>query len=143
MTPAAPIHAEILAALHEAAFPPEDRWRAESFAVQLALPGTFGFLDDRGGFVLARAVADEAEILTLAVHPEARRQGIGRDLVATALAEAARRGARTAFLEVAAGNTAARALYAALGFTVLGCRRRYYASGDDAVLLGRSAGPRC
>jgi [ribosomal protein S18]-alanine N-acetyltransferase len=135
--PAAPVHAEVLASLHDAALPPEDCWAAPSFAVQLALPTTFGFLDDRGGFILARAVLDEAEILTLAVHPEVRRQGIGRDLLVRALAEAARRGARAAFLEVAASNAGARALYAASGFTVVGRRRGYYASGDDALQLAR------
>lgn len=137
MIPATPLHAEVLAALHGAAFPLEDRWAASSFAVQLALPTTFGFLDDRGGLVLARAVLDEAEILTLAVHPHARRQGIGRRLLASALTEAARRGAQAVFLEVASGNAAARALYAASDFTVVGHRRGYYASGDDALLLAR------
>ncbi len=52
------------------------------------LPGTFGFLDARGGFILARSAGGEAEILTLAVAPAARRQGLGRALVGEVLAVA-------------------------------------------------------
>jgi [ribosomal protein S18]-alanine N-acetyltransferase len=51
------------------------------------------------------------------------------------MAQAAALGARTMFLEVAAANAAARALYAAHGFTEVGLRRRYYGNGDDALML--------
>lgn len=134
MTWASPAHAEAMALLHAAAFPPPDQWSAAAFATQLALPHTFGLLDERGGFALARAVADEAELLTIAVHPEVRRLGIGRALLASVLAAAARRGAETVFLEVAETNAAARALYAALAFTPVGRRAGYYTSADALVL---------
>ncbi len=103
-------------------------------ALQLGLPGAFGFVDGRGGFVLARVAADEAEVLTLAVMPEARRAGLGRALMVAAMEAAVVRGAAAMLLEVAEGNGAARGLYAALGFSVVGRRRRYYGAEDALVL---------
>ena len=126
-----------MAALHAAAFPAGEHWDAAAFAAQLGQPSVFGLLDERGGLVLARIAADEAEILTLAVHPSARRQGLGRDLLDRSLAEAGGRGAAAMFLEVAESNAAARALYAAAGFAPVGRRQGYYASGADALILRR------
>ncbi len=127
-----------MALLHAAAFPAGERWDAAAFAAQLGLPGVFGFLDERGAMALARVAAGEAELLTLAVHPEARRGGLGRSLVGAALAEAGRRGAAAMFLEVTESNVAARALYAAAGFSPVGRRQDYYASGSDALILQHS-----
>lgn len=127
--------APALAALHAAAFPPGEQWDAEAIRVLLGLPGGFGLLRPGAGFVLARVAADEAEILTLAVVPAARRQGHGGALLAGAMAAAAARGAAAMFLEVAEPNAAARALYAAAGFTEAGRRRRYYPDGADALVL--------
>ncbi len=93
------------------------------------------------GFLIGRAVAGEAELLTIAVDPAARRQGIAAGLVAGFLAEARARGAGVAFLEVAADNAAALALYGAAGFAESGRRRGYYVGPDgravDAVLMSR------
>lgn len=93
------------------------------------------------GFIVVRAVAGEAEILTLAVHPEARRLGLGRALVQSAAATARGLGAEAFWLEVAIDNKAAIALYAATGFEAAGRRPRYYArkGGDrvDAVVMRR------
>ncbi len=135
IAPAAKEHAAVLAAIHAAAFPPGEAWGKDAIELQLALPGVFGLFDARGGMVLARVAADEAEVLTLAVVPEMRRQGIAAALLRTALAEATARGARVAFLEVAVGNHAAQVLYAGAGFAEAGRRRRYYADGSDAIVL--------
>lgn len=128
-------HAAILAAVHATAFPPHERWGIDAISLQLALPGVFGFLHPRGGMLLARVTADEAEILTLAVEPRARRRGVGTTLLTKALAEAHGRGARAVLLEVSVGNTAARALYDRAGFVEVGRRPRYYADGSDAMIL--------
>jgi ribosomal-protein-alanine N-acetyltransferase len=91
------------------------------------------------GFILLRVAADEAEVLTLAVWPEARRAGVGLRLVEAGAVEAAARGAERLFLEVADDNAAALALYARCGFREAGRRRAYYARPDgsrrDALLL--------
>lgn len=135
------IHAPALAAVHLAAMPPGEAWGGEAFAVQLALPGTFGFVDPGGGMVLARAAGGEAEILALAVAPEGRRQGRGARLLAAAEAEAVRRGAEAIYLEVAESNAPARALYERAGYREVGRRRAYYRDGGDALVLARPLSP--
>lgn len=125
-----------LAALHAAAFPTS--WDAAAFGALLEQEGVFA-LEEPDGFVLMRVVADEAEVLTLAVRPAARRRGLGGRLVAAGAVVAASRGASRLFLEVAADNAAALALYARAGFVEAGRRPGYYArSGgqrQDALLL--------
>ncbi|MBU8536900.1 GNAT family N-acetyltransferase [Falsiroseomonas tokyonensis] len=128
---------EEAASLHAAAFPPGEAWGADAIALMLDLPGAFGLLRPGAGFVLARVAADEAEILTLAVHPAQRRAGLGSALLAEAMAGAVLRGAAAMFLEVSERNAAGRALYAAAGFAEVGRRRRYYPDGADALVLRR------
>jgi ribosomal-protein-alanine N-acetyltransferase len=127
-----------LAALHAAAFPPAQAWGAAAIGLMLELRGSFGLWRPEAGFVLARVAADEAEILTLAVLPAARRQGLGAALMAAAMATARARGATAMFLEVAEANAAALALYRGLGFAEVGRRRRYYEDGADALVLRRA-----
>lgn len=140
--PAVAADAPALAVLHAGAFPPAEAWGADAIALMLGMPGAFGLWVPREGFVLARAAAGEAEILTLAVVPAARRRGLGGALLAGALAGAAARGAEAMFLEVAAGNAAALALYRGLDFTEVGRRRRYYPDGADALVLRRDLRPK-
>ncbi len=135
---ATPAHAAAMASLHASAFPPRDRWGAAAFELQLGLHGAFGWIAPAGGMILARAMADEAEVLTFAVDPAARRQGIGRALLEQAMATARQRGAQSMFLEVAASNAPAQALYAASGFAVVGRRSGYYPGGVDALVLRRT-----
>jgi ribosomal-protein-alanine N-acetyltransferase len=88
------------------------------------------------GWAGVRVVADEAEILTVGVVPGARRAGIARRLLDGLLAEAIRRGARAAFLEVRVDNDAARALYRSEGFADMGVRSGYYDAGRvDALTM--------
>ena len=112
----------------------------------LGQSGVFGAVDPmKRGFLLARAASDEAEILTLAVDPAHRRQGIARDLVTCALGACPDLGAARLFLEVAADNPAALALYDSLGFAEIGRRKRYYprpnAAAVDAVVMRRAVPP--
>lgn len=132
---ATPAHAAALAAIHASAFPPREAWGEDAITIQLALPGAFGLIDDRGGMLLGRMAADEAEVLTLAVAPEARRQGIATLLLRAAKAHVGARGGTGVFLEVATGNAAALALYAREGFVEVGRRRRYYSDSADALVL--------
>ena len=137
LTTASAADVPALAALHAAAFPPGAAWNAETIATLLGMEGVVG-LTAPGGFILARRVLDEAEILTLAVHPDHRRQGLGEALVETAAVVTAAAGARVMFLEVAEDNQPAMALYAKAGFERAGRRRDYYAPGAHAWLLRRS-----
>lgn len=133
MTPTA------LAQLHAAAFTTERPWSAHEIG---------GLLDDRHvilfphphGFALTRLILDEAELLTLAVDPAHRRQGIGDRLMTDWLAHL-KDHAATAFLEVAADNAAALALYRRHGFAVVSTRRAYYRRAHmpdaDAVIMQR------
>ncbi len=129
-----------LAGIHADAFtgPHDAPWSAAAFADLLDQAGVFA-LETPNGFILMRAVADEAEILTLAVRPGARRSGEGGRLVGAGVLAAAARGAARVFLEVAEDNAAARALYARAGFVEAGRRPGYYAGVDggrrDALLL--------
>ncbi len=81
-------------------------------------------------------IIDEVHIATIAVHPDHRRGGVGRRLLAVALLEAQREGAEKAFLEVRRSNLAAQELYHRFGFEVAGVRPRYYKDNmEDALLL--------
>lgn len=132
----APDRADRLAALHAVAF--AEPWGATDFAALLSQAGVFA-VDEPDGFVLMRVVADEAEILTLAVRPQARGRGLGGRLVGQGATEAAARGATRLFLEVAADNGPALALYARAGFLEAGRRPGYYARPEgrrqDALIL--------
>jgi dihydroorotate dehydrogenase electron transfer subunit len=87
------------------------------------------------GYVLAHRIADELHVLSVAVEPPSRRRGTGRALLAEALRVEAQAGARVAWLEVRAGSTAARGLYEGLGFRSAVVRKRYYADGEDALVM--------
>ena len=137
MTPATVAHGPALAAIHAAAYPPGEAWAPAAFAALLAAPATSGLIDPRGGLILISSVAGEAEILTLAVHPAARRSGLGRALLLAAIGGAAALGATAMFLEVSAINTPARSLYETSGFSPVGRRRRYYPDGSDALVMRR------
>lgn len=130
-----------LSMLHSTCFP-EDPWAPRAIAEIMAIAGFFGRIaweaDEPAGFALALALGHESEILALGVVPGRRRAGIGSALLASICEEVRERGGRSVFLEVAADNFAARALYAATGFAQIGRRPRYYrrvAGLADALVL--------
>ncbi|MGB9153323.1 MAG: GNAT family N-acetyltransferase, partial [Alphaproteobacteria bacterium] len=91
------------------------------------------------GFILCQIAGDEAEILTFCVSPSARRRGAGQSLLASLLATAKQQNVSRVFLEVAADNQVALALYEKAGFRPNGKRTGYYRRGEhavDAVMLG-------
>lgn len=120
-----------------------EAWSAEGFAAARRQPGAM-LLVARAvagagapllGFLAAQRVLDELHVFALATRPEARRRGIARALLACALDSARSAGARVALLEVRASNVAACAFYTRYGFRVVGRRPRYYADGEDALLM--------
>lgn len=128
-----------VAALHAARFPAP--WSDDEFASLFSQETVYGFVARQtnawagrpvAGFVLAREVAGEAEILTIAVAEKAGRSGLGWRLMRAAMGEAHLRGATEMFLEVDSANAPAIALYAKLGFAKVGERAAYYAGKDGA-----------
>jgi len=100
--------------------------------------------DDRAiGLAVGKVAADELEIYSVGVEPSARREGLGRRLVAALEGAARTAGATRAFLEVRASNRAAQRLYAEAGYTASGRRPAYYRDGEDAVLMTRCLEPVC
>ena len=85
--------------------------------------------DEATGFSLVRSVADESELLLIAVSPERRREGIGRGLLQHFLDQARMNGINRAHLEVRAGNPAIH-MYRRAGFEPIGRRRNYYRGND-------------
>lgn len=133
---------ESMAATHARAFAGHERaWSATEFRDLMQSDHVFHCGDARA-FALGRAVADEAEILTLATDPAHRRTGLARDCLRAFETQAAARGATSAFLEVAEDNAPARALYRAAGYVETGRRKGYYTSATgcavDALLLSKT-----
>lgn len=122
--------------------PEASMWSRESLLETIALGFAWvaereaGIAGSAIGFVVGRLVADELEILNLAVGKAFRRQGIATQLVGVALSDARAARVRQTFLEVRASNGGAIALYARLGFRVCGRRAKYYREPvEDALLL--------
>lgn len=134
----------VIAALHAQSF--AQGWDEEFLGRILAHAGAVAFIaleqDTPVGFVLVRAAAGEAEILSLGVTHAMRRRGLGTALIRTACQRVAEADVREVFLEVSVGNSAARELYAGLGFCEVGCRPDYYedaaGAARDALVLRRA-----
>ena len=120
-------------------------WTRSQCAGILPLSGVMLMLarDVRGdvhGFSLLRTVADEAELLLLAVSPEAQRHGVGTSLLEHFIDHGRRSGIRRLHLEVRDGNSAV-AMYQTFGFKAEGRRSKYYSGQDgsqhDALTMAR------
>jgi len=145
--PAGPFDLALLAELHAACF--TEHWDEAALASLLATPGALALLaaaaEEPSGFVILRAIAGEAEIISIGVRPEMRRSGIARRLLAAAAAAAGDRGAERLFLEVAVDNSSALGLYFSNGFTEVGQRRNYYrriGGAMTALVLSKEIPPR-
>lgn len=137
---AAPGDATALSALHHLVFE-TSVWDATFWRDAATDPNSFvsiavsSKLDTVLGLIALRRVLDEAEVLTLAVDPRFRRQGIARTLVREGLGAMGEAGVARVFLEVAEDNPGALALYERAGFAPCGARENYYGSGRSAVLM--------
>ncbi|MDW2974918.1 MAG: GNAT family N-acetyltransferase [Alphaproteobacteria bacterium] len=120
-----------LANLHQKCFPHKP-WSADDFA-DLKKSGC-EIISSQNGFIVYRATCDEAEIITVGVAPEARRTGIAAAMIGIMEVDLKKRGVKHIFLEVAADNTPARALYKQNNFVQIGIRPKYY-DGIDAIIM--------
>ncbi|MPZ17886.1 MAG: ribosomal-protein-alanine N-acetyltransferase [Luteitalea sp.] len=131
---------EVLA-LEQAAF--TNPWTRDMFEWELTgsdVSAVYVVRADRSapvsGYCCVWLLFDELHINHVAVDPALRGKGIGRALMGQVLADATRRGARRATLEVRASNHAAKRLYESLGFVQSGIRRGYYTHPcEDALIL--------
>jgi ribosomal-protein-alanine N-acetyltransferase len=130
-----------MATTHAAAFTQSRPWSEAEFADLLDNRLTFTVGDERC-FAVVRVIVDEAELLTIATHPDHQRQGLARAVMKTWMELATQRGADTAFLDVAADNAPACDLYQLCGFSICGNRSGYYRRQNDpavdAVLMRRA-----
>ncbi len=134
--PATVADCDLLAELHGATF--RRGWSGVEFEALLVQPGVHALIGrSRGafgsaapvGFVLYRHVGDEAEILSIAVAPEARRIGVAQLLMNEVLRHLYREGVARIHLEVEEGNLPAINLYRKMEFRTTGTRPGYYAQG--------------
>ncbi|MEM8802204.1 MAG: GNAT family N-acetyltransferase [Pseudomonadota bacterium] len=134
-----------LAAIHAQAMDVPAPWSAANFAKLIDTNGVFIVLGHpNAGFALGRVIADEAELLTLAVVPSRQRKGIGAACLAAFESTACELGAAIAHLEVAKSNLGARSLYEQQGWTETGRRPRYFRGPDgriDAILMQKRLSP--
>jgi ribosomal-protein-alanine N-acetyltransferase len=134
--PMTPADATAVARIAEAS-PEAATWAAHSYA-KLEEKGCAGWVigaaGELAGFLVGRRVGDEAEILNLAVAPEARRRGHATVLLQEALRQFAGQGVRKVFLEVRESNQAAIGFYSKRGFRVAGRREAYYQTPPESAL---------
>lgn len=127
-----------LGAIHAACFG-EEAWDEISIRGWIEHPQGFSSIARRGaggaplGFALALCTGDDAELLSIAVDPAARRGGVGRGLLDHLDSQAEGLGLDRWLLEVACDNDPALGLYHRLGFSRIGRRRAYYRRRDGAV----------
>lgn len=127
----------ILEAIHAACFP--DAWDRATFDQLLKEKTTCGWMaispnDTPIGFILARGLGEEGEILTFAVTPSSQRIGVGKHLLKELVGFLTSVGVQKIFLEVAKDNIAAIDLYKSFKFTTVGTRRNYYQRSNDTFV---------
>ena len=123
-----------LADIEQAAF--GDSWSLGLLAAELDAVSRIVVVEEQGrGYATAAVVDDTADLMRIAVVPQAQRTGIARALFADIYARVVAAGARRLLLEVADDNAGAQAFYATLGFVAIGRRDRYYPGGQSAVVM--------
>ena len=117
----------------------EDGWSRNAVQDSLDKAHVFSLIAETEGepvaHVLGTKVADEAEILTIAVRPIHRRQGVARALLQRCYDDWSTAGIQSGYLEVRHSNQGARALYQQSGWEEIGHRAGYYRDGETAVLM--------
>ena len=122
---------------------PDTAWPAEQFRGEIGKPTRFFLTVEVNEEIIAYAGAflpgagGEGDIMTIAVKPEYRRQGIAKELIARLESWAKARGASAMMLEVDVKNQSAISLYLNLGYETLNVRKNYYGYGKDAQIMRR------
>ena len=135
-------HSDAVLDIERASFG-SDAWTEGQFWSELGAPAELKqyLVASRGtevvGYAAVQFIAPEAEVLTVAVHPQHRGQGIASALVAALESAALARRCTLMHLEVEQSNAVARGLYEHLGYHESGSRPNYYGRGRDAVLMSK------
>ena len=137
------LEADTLTAIHEKCFP--RYWNREAFVDFFSVEGTFAFLveamEKPVAMMVYRVAFEQVDVLTLAVLPAWRKQGIAKFLVEKMLENCKELGARKILLEVEIGNEPALKLYENIGFKHIGRRKLYYQQPDgsftDALVMSK------
>ena len=124
---------EKLANLHKKCFPSKP-WSADDFR-DLKKSGCEIIMSENG-FIVYRIAVDEAEIITIGVNPESRRNGIATAMIGIIEKTLKNQNVKKIFLEVASTNIPAQKLYKNCGFKTVGLRPKYY-DGIDAILMSK------
>ena len=124
---------EELSNLHKKCFPNKP-WSADDFR-DLKNSGC-EIIMSQNGFIVYRIVVDEAEIITIGVNPDFRRNGIASAMIGIIEKTIKNQGVKKLFLEVASNNVPAQKLYENCGFLTVGLRPKYY-DGVDAILMSK------
>lgn len=134
-----PEHLDAVLTIENASFPLP--WRREAFLFEILLNETADYVValHRGqaiGYGGMWLVLDEAHLTNLAVHPDFRGRGVGRQILQELVRRAALRGAKRMTLEVRRSNLVAQKLYKEMGFVEKGVRKRYYQdNNEDAIIM--------
>jgi ribosomal-protein-alanine acetyltransferase len=117
----------------------DDAWSDTLVDLELTAPGRVVVAAEEDdalvGYASAAVIADVADLIRIAVRPDARRSGTARALLGSLRELAAERGAERMMLEVADTNEPALGFYVASGFAEVARRRNYYGGGVDAVVM--------
>jgi [ribosomal protein S18]-alanine N-acetyltransferase len=122
-------------------------WSRQSFFQELQNPFSYCFTlkkeidshDRNIGFLCFRIVGEESEILSLAVHPQYRHLGLGKQLMGFYIGFCSRKNVKAYYLETNASNEAAISLYQSFSYHAIGRRPKYYQAKEDALLMMRRA----
>lgn len=131
-------YAKPLSTMHALCF--ERPWNEKAFSDLLCLPTTRAYLNDEA-FVLFSVCADQAEILTLGVVPQARKKGVALALLNFSIENLKKEGIKEIFLDVNINNLPARRLYEKADFEQISVRKDYYDEGtqkSDALILKKT-----
>lgn len=116
-----------------------DFWPYSEFVLSLKIPQTFLLFQNEGqdwkALAIGRVISRTAELFLIFVHPDSRRQGLARDMLADFEAHArAHYQAEAVYLEVRRSNSGAIGLYERAGYSKIAERKRYYQDGEDAMI---------
>ena len=126
-------------ALEEICFP-GDPWPKEEFLFELRQnPFSQVYVYEKDGRIAGYIdwwiMYEQAQLADIAVHPDYRRCGIGKEMMDFCIAESNAKGCETLSLEVRKSNFPALAMYRSYGFIEAAIRKNYYEDGEDAILM--------